>query len=476
MKMLTITQKKQQVLAYILLFILAVLSITNASAQREATNWYFGNKAGLNLENVTYTMSDGALVSNANCASICSPGGDLRVYTNGVTLWNAKHLVVEGGTGLSGNSNASQGCIIIPVPLSNHLFYVFTAPANGVNSFGQPDSLRYTIVDMSANDGFGQVDATHKNVALYGVVEEKITSVMHGNGTDIWIIAHGFKTNKYVSYKLSATGLEGPYESTAGMADLNGGRGCMKASPNGKMVARTMTLQNKCELVNFDNLTGLCTNNQILTNLAGCYGVDFSSYSSRLYVSTIGVNQNYINQFNLKLETPNAIEGSKYVITPPAGAFPTAIQLGYNGVLYCANAQSISLGKITNADTLGTALNYFPTAITVPGTIYSGLPAFTQSYFKRNATILSAEDDAISTLEIYPNPSNGVFRLNVGKNKSEAISVNVYNMTGSKVFSADRFENGQNIITIDLTGQPSGLYFFDVNTPAGKTVKRMVIN
>ena len=83
----TTTHKKQNLIAYMLLFALVVLAVRNVSAQKEATNWYFGNKAGLNLENVTYTMGDGALVSNSTCATIATPEGDLRMYTNGVTLW-----------------------------------------------------------------------------------------------------------------------------------------------------------------------------------------------------------------------------------------------------------------------------------------------------------------------------------------------------------------------------------------------------
>ncbi len=470
----TTTQKRQQLLAYLLLFTLVVLATRNASAQREASNWYFGNKAGLNLENVTYSMNDGALVSNSTCASIASPQGDLRMYTNGVTLWNSKHLVIADGTGIKGNTSASQGSIIVPVPNSNHMFYVFTAPSNGVDIYNNADSLRYTIVDMSANDGLGQVDTDHKNVPLYGQIEEKITAVY--SGSSVWIIAHGFKTNKYVAYKLTASGLEGPVESTVGTADNLGGRGCMKASPSGEKIARTMSLQNKLELADFDAATGIVSNASIFSNLPGVYGVDFSSFSNRLYVTTVGVNQNYIHQFNLKLDSPSQIEASKFTITPPANTFPSALQLGYNGILYIANSQSNTLGNITNADTLSNALIYNALALTVPGNIYNGLPAFNQSYFKRSPIVLSVNDDALASLQVYPNPSNGIFRLSVGKNKSQDIKLNIYSMTGSVVYSAENFEEGQNVISVDLTNQPAGVYFFDINTPQGKTIKRLVIN
>lgn len=465
--------------AYVMLFILVVLAARNVSAQRQATNWYFGNKSGLNLENVTYVMSDGALISNASCASICEPTGDLRMYTNGNTIWNAKHLIVANGTDIAGNANGSQGAIIVPVPTSNHLFYVFTAPANGVNTMGQPDSLRYTIVDMSANGGMGAVEALHKNVPIYGVVEEKLTAVYDANGIDVWIIAHGFKNNKYVAYKLTQDGLEGPVESTLGIADNLGGRGCMKASPNGAKIARALTLQNKVELVDFNNATGVVSNASAIGSLPGCYGVEFSSYSSRLFVTTVGVNQNYINQFDLKQPSITDIIASKYTITPPDQVYPTALQLGYNGIIYMSNAQSSSLGKIQNADTLGAFLNYTHDAIDLAGTTMNGLPCFNQSYFLRvppPPAPLAVQDDAVTSLSVYPNPSNGVFRLDIGKNKSEDISLNVFNMTGTKIYSVDHFDKGASQITIDLSGKPAGVYFFDMTTPAGKTIKRLVIN
>ena len=119
---------------------------------------------------------------------------------------------------------------------------------------------------------------------------------------------------------------------------------------------------------------------------------------------------------------------------------------------------------------------YNALALTVPGNIYNGLPAFNQSYFKRSPIVLSVNDDALASLQVYPNPSNGIFRLSVGKNKSQDIKLNIYSMTGSVVYSAENFEEGQNVISVDLTNQPAGVYFFDINTPQGKTIKRLVIN
>ena len=475
MKTMITYTKKEHIIAYVLLFALTVLAVNNASAQGQAANWYLGNRSGLNIADTPYMMEDGVLVSDGACASYSEPDGQLSIYTNGETIWNAKHLVVNGGNNILGSSNASQGTLMIKMPALPHFIMVFTTGANG------DDSLRYTLVDIAAFSHLGQVDPMHKNIAIHGPVEEKLTAVFDDNG-DVWVVAHGYKTDEYIAFKL--TGIDYPEDVTpvishVGNVDLISGKGCMKISPDGRKIARTMPLQNKVEFAAFDVNTGVVSAVNTINNMSGCYGLEFSSYSNRMYVTTQGVDQNFIHQFNIALPTYSDIVSSKHSLIPPSNTYPTALQLGYNGVIYIANAQSNTLGMITNADTLGTQLLYGPIAQDLGRAVYNGLPAFNQGYFKRTPPIpvvTSVNEDAISSIGIYPNPSNGVFKLNIGRNKSEELKLNIYNMTGAKIFSADKFAEGQKLISVDLSKQPAGVYFFEVNIPTGKVIKRLVIN
>ncbi len=475
MKTMITHTKKEHIIAYVLLFVLTVLAVNNASAQSQAANWYLGNRSGLNIKETPYIMEDGVLVSDGTCTSYSEPDGELKIYSNGQTIWNGKHLVVTNGDNIMGSSNSSQGTLMIKMPALPHFIFVFTTGANG------DDSLRYTLVDIAAFSHLGQVDPMHKNIAIHGPVEEKLTAVFDDNG-DVWVVAHGYQTDEYIAIKL--TGIQYPEDivpviSHAGNIDNLGGKGCMKFSPDGNKIARTMPFQNKVEYANFDLNTGVVSNVNTINNMSGCYGLEFSSYSNRMYVTTQGVDQNFIHQFDISKPTYNEVVSSKHSLIPPNNTYPTALQLGYDGIIYIANAQSTTLGMITNADTIGTELLYGPLSQDLGRSVYNGLPAFNQGYFKRvpaTPVVTSLNEDAATTIGIYPNPSNGVFKLNVGRNKSEELKLNVYNMTGAKIFSADKFAEDQKLISVDLSKQPAGVYFFEVNTPTGKVIKRLVIN
>lgn len=57
---------------------------------------------------------------------------------------------------------------------------------------------------------------------------------------------------------------------------------------------------------------------------------------------------------------------------------------------------------------------------------------------------------------IYPNPTEGQFTIEIKTNTPEKSDVEIYNITGEKVFSLCTEKSDVNI---DLTGYPSGLYF-----------------
>lgn len=473
----TITNtKKQHIIAYVLLLTLTVLAVKNASAQKQASNWYLGNHAGLNIKETPYLMNDGALLSDGSCTSYSDPeSGALAIYSNGNTIWNGKHIPVTGGLNIMGSPNTSQGVLMVKMPALPHFIFCFTTGVNG------DDSLRYTLVDIAAFSHLGQVDPMHKNIAIAGPVEEKLTAVDDGNG-NTWVIAHGYGTDEYIAIKLS--GIEYPETITPvishiGNVDNIGGKGCMKLSPDGKKIARTLPFQNKVEYANFDLATGVVSGLSTINNMTGCFGVEFSSYSNRMYITTQGNDRNFIHQFDVSLPTYNDIVTSKFSLVPPAGVYPTALQLGYDGIVYTANAHGTTLGMITNADTIGSQLIYGATANNLEHEVYNGLPAFNQSYFKRaqsTPVVTGITEDVANTISVYPNPSSGIFKLNIGDNKSRDIKLNVFNMTGAKVYSNENFEEGEKVHAIDLSRQPAGVYFFEVTTPTSQTVRRLVIN
>jgi GEVED domain/Secretion system C-terminal sorting domain len=75
--------------------------------------------------------------------------------------------------------------------------------------------------------------------------------------------------------------------------------------------------------------------------------------------------------------------------------------------------------------------------------------------------------EAVAKLDISPNPSSGVFELNLRENITKGGQINVQNLLGQTVLQT---ESNQNQITIDLSGQPEGAYLLRLEMPNERPV------
>lgn len=140
----------------ILVLAASLCLLAGSYAQKEANFWYFGEYAGLNFGlGVPVALTDGALDTGEGCSSISTGSGNLLFYTDGTTVWNKNHQVMENGTGLHGHSSSTQSGLIVPNPSNTNIYYIFTVDAKDNNLFY---GLQYSVVDISANGGLGRVD------------------------------------------------------------------------------------------------------------------------------------------------------------------------------------------------------------------------------------------------------------------------------------------------------------------------------
>ncbi|HLW30647.1 MAG TPA: T9SS type A sorting domain-containing protein, partial [Aequorivita sp.] len=85
--------------------------------------------------------------------------------------------------------------------------------------------------------------------------------------------------------------------------------------------------------------------------------------------------------------------------------------------------------------------------------------------------VLGTEENSLSTISIYPNPSKGHFTINLGKEYAD-VSVQIYNMLGQTI----SWENYASTKTInkEITG-PAGIYFVRVNTAEERSTTLRII-
>ena len=219
-------------------------------------NWNFGN-AAVNFSSGAPVANTNSQMNSDNSATISDTAGNLLFYTDGRTVWNRNHLVMPNGTGLSGD--AYGRVLIVPQPMNNNIYYVFTTQVNPAPYTG----FLHSIVDMSLQGGLG--DVIIKNDTILKDSWEKLAAVKHANGKDVWIVVNKIYTNSIYCYLLTATGFDTSNHviNNIGMVDNNGMYNT-KFSASGKKYVNPHT--DTVQVFDFNTSTGILSNPTNITN------------------------------------------------------------------------------------------------------------------------------------------------------------------------------------------------------------------
>ncbi len=361
---------------------------TPCYGQLEAANWYFGNNCALSfIKGYPVTLTHSSMKVTEGCASISDNSGNLLFYTNGVTIWNKQHKVMKNGKGLKGHDSSTQSAIIIPKPGSAHLYYIFTSDAGAYDS--PPNiGVHYSTVDLWRDSTRGEI--VEKNIKLLPAASEKLTAVKHNNGTDIWVLAHGWNTNNFYAWLVTKNGVSEPVMSSIGSIQFGGKSrdansiGQMKFSPDGKHVALTMFDSKFFEVFDFDNSTGVLSNARMVYSPDDevAYGLEFSPNGQYLYIGLYWKKQ--IVQYEVSLPSGAQIMSSGEVVGTTHDNKLGSFQLAPDGKIYITKNSSF-LGVIQNPNKSGTACNYIDNGFLMKsGELQLGLPGFIQSYFYKS--------------------------------------------------------------------------------------------
>lgn len=351
-------------------------------SQNEGNIWYFGYGAGLDFNSGTaVAIGNGQLNTLEGCASISDNNGDLLFYTDGSTVYDKNHNIMSNGTGLFGHSSSTQSAIIVKKPESTTSYYIFTVDGMSGNNGG----LCYSEVDLTLNGGLGAI-TNLKNIELFANAAEKVTAIVHDNGSDFWIVAPQHTTNTYYSFFFTNTGISlNPTQSYS--STVNHDIGYLLASPDGSKIGSAFYINNRVELFNFDNVTGIISPYLQIPNINAPYGLAFSPNNNVLYIS----GNNDLLQYDLLASTNSAILSSVQSVGP-AITTGTALQLGPDGKIYhINNTFDFSISRINSPNSMGVACNYVDGAVYLTGntTTGYGFPTFFSSIFANQFAISS---------------------------------------------------------------------------------------
>jgi hypothetical protein len=365
-----------------------LLILTNTSAQKENSNWYFGENAGLNFNtSPTSIFTDGKITTLNKAASISDASGNLLFYTNGKTVWNKNHTIMQNGnqTIRSSNSSEYQSVVILPIPNSNK-YYIFTEDAGFSNPEGFLATYLFSVVDMNSNGGLGKVETLNKVLLSsihtvngqqnYNFYFHNMTSALHSDGETYWLILNP-NDRFYAFHITSSVLLENPnfVSSTTNCQNVLAKSNCtqyssklsLKASPTSNKLA---SIQNsnpclagsKIDIYDFDNSTGIISScSSSITDTPEYASLEFSPNGNYLYVlKDLGEDKSVV-----VYDVSNPLQSiSNLTITSntqnnylPRG---NSIQRGIDGNLYFLDDyanQSISVIQNSNTPSIAQVLN-----------------------------------------------------------------------------------------------------------------------
>ena len=343
-------------------------------AQKEANVWHFGNGYGLDFNSGEAVQITGAMSTNEGCTAYCDSAGTLLFYSNGGGripasgqdpghIWNRNHEVMYNMQGLEGGGfSAAQSSVIIPAPGEPNMYYLFAVDEIEHYVDATPEILalqpngrgfRYFKIDMSLNDGLGEV--VEADVPVYDYSFEGLCAIRHANETDYWILINQGDIGIGV-YSVTSEGvaLSSVFETDTPQI------GIIKASPiagNPLFPCCSKIAISSGQLLEFDLNTGVLSDPEQLP-FVGYEAFEFSHNSQYLYATStgLGTGTQQLVRYNLvgAFEQGISVASTQEVIAPDITAYYMQMAPDMNiyytwfdivgtthvGAINCANSDS----------------------------------------------------------------------------------------------------------------------------------------
>ncbi len=493
-------------------FLWFCLSSLFLSAQKEDYIWIVGN------QNQTFDTTYGGAIIDFNFhppratyhfreqnmyttnSSICDSAGNLLFFTNGCEIAGADDITLDNGNNINpgtshtlwcetyddGYSGGPANSIILPVPDSSGLFYLFhkrfvlySNPPDAII-----DKLYYTIIDMKQNGGKGKV--MEKNTVLMSdtLSRGEIAAVKHANGKDWWLVTPRRNSNQFYIFKFTNQGVVDTFQQTIGI--LQGeGLGQMVFSPDGNKLFRTGRYK-PVMVYHFDREAGAFTQFDTIhyeygNQFVGEIMCALSPNNRFLYLSC----RKSLYQFDLWASDVSASQMTVAEWDGFANPFPTIFwqcQLGPDCKIYIvAGGDTRYYHVIHNSDEPGLACNVEQRGLQLPTPSGPSMPSFPNYRLGPindpgvPCTATVGVSQPVLPIQskpvwVYPNPANHAITIEYTAISEEKPKVFMLFDIYGRLVKTEQLLGLEGQIQINTENLPAGVYGYNVAGMTGKVI------
>ena len=346
-----------------------------ALAQYESSIW-FDRFAGFDFKTFPpqpLPVPDVSLYQSSR-GSVADKNGNLLFFSDGVHCYDRRGIVMPNGKGVTVQWGSTElPCFIAAVPGSESKFYLFLNRTPRSTVAGDSDrSLRYWVIDISANGGYG--DVIEKDVVIMQNARDYYELLrLPGDSKGFWIVNADLGTGfSLFTHRITDKGVAGAPVVT----HVQGGveNDYLKTSPDGKYLAVRIGQTRALAIFAFNSSTGefapfrTIEGSIVGPNRLEIFGSppEFSSDSRMLYVMKDSVykdantiyTQKTLLCYDLNSRDQDEFNGSRKVVhkypdglpatssrmqlTPQRKIIvPDVSRTGYFGVIHFPNACAV---------------------------------------------------------------------------------------------------------------------------------------
>jgi len=422
-------------------------------------------------------------------ASLCDSTGKLILYTNGVSIFDAKGSIVPNGDSLNlgpffasekqDGGGMTQSTYFLNLPnQNNQIILIHTSLHKDPEFLFTYGPLYVSYVEKTSDSTF---IVRKKNQFLYNGKIGTISIFKHGDGVRWWGLMPELIENKYHFFIIDSTGMN--FSHTQVLGKPLAGTYCQAEamqciSPDG---SKFMRWSNECgiRLFDVDRCTGSLFNPREISIDTTFYlggGSAFSSNSRYLYINS----ETSIYQINTEAEPLKLLEVAKYdgyvdffemafflMDLQPDGKIYINTGNGNTKLHVIEYPDSAGIACKVNQHTVNLASLLFKTMSRHPNPllgVLKGSPCDTSSALNEPGPLPGG-------IRIFPNPAFDqlTVELDNGLAHYKAYMVRCYDMQGRLLYHGV-FPPFAYIHNIDVSGFAAGMYLVEILNEEGRRV------